>query len=481
MKKIIFTIFLIFGLTQLNLGQDMMGNTDHNKLSNTYVITLGYGITAATTDYETIKLGSQFNAALEYNFPSNSSIIFGLRLFGARGAFNGKDDRRAISEFTTPFHNIGFGPQVSFDLSDNVYATISVGASYFKFYPKDLRDNNLPNISANVYDNNTITGSAQLDLRFMTSDKISLNFYASGFGGLGKNNDYFDDLNSGDAIDLVFSGGASLSYYFGTEKDTDGDGVVDSKDMCPNTPMGVKVDDFGCPLDSDGDGVADYMDKCPGTPAGVEVDSNGCPLDTDNDGVADYMDKCPGTPAGVKVDSNGCPLDSDGDGVADYMDKCPGTPAGVEVDSNGCPLDSDGDGVPNYMDKCPNTPKGREVDADGCIITKTVVMTTDVTFEFDKSTLRPKAKDTLNEIVESLKTYTDYSVRIEGYTDAIGTEAYNKKLSERRSKAVADYLISNGIDKNKLETVGFGEANPVSTNKTSIGRAANRRVVIKIN
>jgi len=90
-------------------------------------------------------------------------------------------------------------------------------------------------------------------------------------------------------------------------------------------------------------------------------------------------------------------------------------------------------------------------------------------------------KDKLNEIVETLKTDMDYSVRIEGYTDAVGTEAYNIKLSERRAKAVADYLISKGIDKNKLESVGFGEANPVSTNKTSAGRAANRRVVIKIN
>jgi OOP family OmpA-OmpF porin len=59
--------------------------------------------------------------------------------------------------------------------------------------------------------------------------------------------------------------------------------------------------------DSDGDGVPDHLDKCPNTPRGVAVDTQGCPLDSDADGVADYLDKCPGTPAGVRVDAEGCP------------------------------------------------------------------------------------------------------------------------------------------------------------------------------
>jgi len=62
------------------------------------------------------------------------------------------------------------------------------------------------------------------------------------------------------------------------ELDSDGDGVPDSKDECPNTPEGVEVDEVGCPLDSDGDGVPDYLDKCPGTPAGAKVDANGCEI-----------------------------------------------------------------------------------------------------------------------------------------------------------------------------------------------------------
>jgi len=89
-------------------------------------------------------------------------------------------------------------------------------------------------------------------------------------------------------------------------------------------------------LDSDGDGVYDKFDQCPNTSKGVNVYSNGCPMDTDGDGVPDYLDKCPNTPASVKVDKFGCPLDSDGDGVPDYLDKCPDTPKGASVNEKGC-------------------------------------------------------------------------------------------------------------------------------------------------
>ena len=89
-------------------------------------------------------------------------------------------------------------------------------------------------------------------------------------------------------------------------------------------------------------------------------------LDSDGDGVVDEADKCPNTPRGITVDARGCPPDSDGDGVPDYLDQCPGTPPGVAVDNSGCPFDSDGDGVADHLDKCPNTPKGATVNEAGC-------------------------------------------------------------------------------------------------------------------
>jgi hypothetical protein len=163
------------------------------------------------------------------------------------------------------------------------------------------------------------------------------------------------------------TGGILFTIGGGEPKDSDGDGVVDSKDGCPNTPKGARVDSKGCPIDSDGDGVPDGIDKCASTPKGWKVDAAGCPIDTDGDKVADAVDKCPDTPKDVKVDTTGCPSeDEDGDGVWDGADLCPHTPKGAKVDRVGCPMDSDHDGVWDGIDQCPDTPPGTKVDDKGC-------------------------------------------------------------------------------------------------------------------
>ena len=157
-------------------------------------------------------------------------------------------------------------------------------------------------------------------------------------------------------------------------KDKDKDGVWDRIDVCPNTPLNVRVDEMGCPLDADADGVADYLDHCPHTPSAAFgfIDSVGCPMDTDGDGVLDYLDECPDTEEGARgyVNSVGCLQDTDGDGVYDDIDKCPNTPQAAYgmVDSVGCPIDTDNDGVYDYLDLCPDTPAEANgtVDKNGC-------------------------------------------------------------------------------------------------------------------
>jgi OOP family OmpA-OmpF porin len=220
-------------------------------------------------------------------------------------------------------------------------------------------------------------------------------------------------------------------------------------------------------LDSDGDGVLDKNDNCPNTPKGVEVDASGCPIDSDGDGVVDYLDKCPDTPAGISVNASGCPIDSDGDGVADYLDKCPDTPAGVSVDADGCPLDSDGDGVLDYLDKCPNTPKGFRVDSDGCKVS----FMFKVNFEYNSDVLTESSMSSINEFKTFLNENIGYNAEIEGHTDSKGKDSYNQRLSEKRANAVLNKLIELGIDRNRLTSKGYGESNPIADNSTDEGRA----------
>jgi outer membrane protein OmpA-like peptidoglycan-associated protein len=167
---------------------------------------------------------------------------------------------------------------------------------------------------------------------------------------------------------LNYGASLGLSVMLGSRPimDADGDGVLDNRDRCADTPAGATVDSRGCPSDSDGDGVPDGVDRCPTTVAGASVDSRGCSQDTDGDNIPDGLDRCPDTPSGVLVDPRGCPKDSDGDQIPDGLDRCSDTPHGATVDALGCPGDEDGDGVLDGLDRCPRTPAGAAVNAEGC-------------------------------------------------------------------------------------------------------------------
>nr|AIF20146.1 OmpA-OmpF porin, OOP family protein (TC.OOP) [uncultured marine group II/III euryarchaeote KM3_88_E02] len=167
------------------------------------------------------------------------------------------------------------------------------------------------------------------------------------------------------------------------EGDSDGDGILDSKDSCPNTELNAEVNSDGCSsnqVDSDGDGVYDYQDQCADTVDGATVDNIGCAmtqLDSDADGISDATDQCLNTPNGESVGLNGCSssqVDSDGDGIYDSNDDCPSTPDGSSVEANGCAtsgddvvdIDSDSDGVRDSVDQCSNTDSGVIVGSSGC-------------------------------------------------------------------------------------------------------------------
>ncbi len=203
------------------------------------------------------------------------------------------------------------------------------------------------------------------------------------------------------------------------------------------------------------------------------------PPDRDGDGVPDSRDRCPGTPLGRPVDEHGCefPPDDVGDGVENDQDACPDTPAGVQVDDRGCPLDRDGDGVPDYRDDCPDTMAGAKVGDDGCYVLPDEPIEFTILFDVDKSELRPDQIPVLRDGAAMLRQYPTAEAVIEGHADYTGREAYNQALSERRAVRVRDLLVAAGVDSNRISTVvGFGESRPIADNSTPEGRQRNRRV-----
>jgi outer membrane protein OmpA-like peptidoglycan-associated protein len=273
--------------------------------------------------------------------------------------------------------------------------------------------------------------------------------------------------------------------------DGDRDRVNDELDRCPNTPAGEAVDAEGCSAgqkDADHDGVGDTVDRCPRTPVGERVNPDGCSdsqKDDDGDGVLNNADTCPNTRSGDPVDSAGCSgaqRDSDKDGVADASDQCPNTPAGEAVNLRGCSgeKDADRDGVPDGRDKCPGTPAGQAADANGCAIlfqkgARSVILR-GVTFQTGRATLTPEARIVLKDIAEQLVENPQYRVQISGHTDNTGRRATNLRLSIARARTVETFLEANGVPRPQVTSKGFGPDVPITSNKTSAGRAKNRRV-----
>ena len=124
-------------------------------------------------------------------------------------------------------------------------------------------------------------------------------------------------------------------------------------------------------------------------------------------------------------------------------------------------LDDDGDGVNNCNDRCPGSQAGQTIGADGCPVPVAIDLR-GVNFDFDKATLRRDSIDILNQAVEVMKRYPQLRAEVAGHTDLCGSDAYNQNLSERRARAVYDYLTANGIDASRLAGPnGYGESRPL--------------------
>lgn len=217
--------------------------------------------------------------------------------------------------------------------------------------------------------------------------------------------------------------------------------------------------------DSDRDGIPDSRDACPKV-IGMHHDDpkkDGCPPDDDEDDVDDVADACP-TTKGIKTDdpkTTGCPdLDRDKDGISNEEDACPGEAgAADEADPrrNGCPKAFVSGSRIELASSIKFRPNGAELLADA---------DTDAV---------------LAAVLDILKKRTEIRrIRVEAHTDSRGDPANNKRVAAQRAATVAKWLSDHGIDKNRIVTEGIGGDRPIDTNETEAGRAANRRIELRI-
>jgi OOP family OmpA-OmpF porin len=159
-------------------------------------------------------------------------------------------------------------------------------------------------------------------------------------------------------------------------------------------------------------------------------------------------------------------LDNDNDGLVDFPS------------DKGCTSADDGDET-DPAPKCAPPAPGQAMSLEGCGVGDVIVLR-GVNFDFDKATLTINAKAILDGVADALEKRPDIEVELGGHTDGKGSDSYNAKLSDRRSKSVKDYLVGKGIASDRMTTRGYGESVPVATNETDEGRELNRRVELKV-
>ncbi len=288
----------------------------------------------------------------------------------------------------------------------------------------------------------------------------------------------------------------SFMYHFKSDADRDGDGIYDSVDLDPEQAEDFDgfADHDGAPdLDNDGDGIPDVRDGAPNEKEDVDgfQDHDGIPdPDNDGDGIPDTRDAAPDHAEDFDdfEDADGMPdPDNDGDGIPDVRDAAPNEAEDRDgfQDQDGIPdPDNDGDGIPDVRDAAPNQPEtvNGYKDEDGAPDTLPWLRIGErrvlegVSFHSGSDRLNSTSYQILEKIAGILKNEPELQLEVRGYTDNRGRPETNLRLSLRRANSVRAFLISKGIEPERLICTGYGEANPIAPNETAEGRRANRRI-----
>ena len=247
MKYFKITCLIFFLIIEIDFAQSLSSKKIH-PLSGTFGVTFETGGTFSKTDYKIGELDLTGRLLFEYYFTSKSFNAFGIRLLGGGGFISGEvfsDDITyppVPNNFKTEYYYLGGGFVYAMRM-DNVVPYLSVSATYTAFNPLDENGYQLPNNASSIYQKKAVLHSGEAGIRFPFAEIWSINL---GLNVNFANTDYLDDIKAGynnDAFVNVFAG---ISFYLGKSIDQDNDGVEDQFDLCPNTPEGAKVDEFGC-------------------------------------------------------------------------------------------------------------------------------------------------------------------------------------------------------------------------------------------
>jgi outer membrane protein OmpA-like peptidoglycan-associated protein len=474
---------------QLNYGQ-----TDYrysHPLSKSLLLNLEGGTNYAFSDYEDSDLGLMFGGGIEYYFPSETKSTFGLKINLAQQYISGSNNNLGLpTNFDTEIRKLGIGITYSYAATSVLLPFASIGGSYLWLgYDSEDVPSRFLDLS-NGADKSSFILDGIIGLKYIVNELLAINF---GIGYNYVNNDNIDATVYGDHEDFYLSGQIGFSFRIWNRKDTDGDGIIDDEDQClyQEEDFDGYQDNDGCPdLDNDGDGIPDINDGCQNIPEDLDgfQDEDGCPdPDNDGDGIDDINDSCPDIKEDIDgyQDEDGCPdADNDGDGIVDEEDNCVDE---AEVfngyqDDDGCPDELP---EPVYVEPEPVIQKPRPVvrkdppQRTTPPAPRSFLVHSETTFGGDAAQIKSSAYAELDRIANELKKYPNTSWRIEGHTDKKESRSIANRITKSQADAILNYFISKGLSPANFQSVGFGDATPISSNTSVYGRMKNRRIIIR--
>ncbi len=373
-------------------------------------------------------------------------------LYGLRGLWHFRPEHKLV-----PFVLVGAG-QVSLMDDDDYLFEVGAGLKYSLSRLVGLRVDLREVFSGNDYFKQNLAYTLGLTLQFGGTDRPEVVVELT---------PDLDEDGVRDSLDYCWNTPPSSPVWKmvvdtrGCPLDEDGNGVPDYKD------------------DGDGDGVINYNDACPATLKGYPVKADGCDKDTDGDGLVDGREMELGTDINnpdtdgdkltdfdevTKYGTDPLKADTDGDGLSDYDEIFVYKTDPLKADTDGDGF-LDGEEVLTY--KSDPTVAG---DVYLALFGEKAIF-----YNLNQAAIRKDAGPVLDETAAFLAQYTAAKLHITGNTCSLGSENHNMKLSLRRAEAAKAYLVKKGVDAGRIITEGLGESAPKFDNKTNEGRKQNRR------